>query len=332
MDPDVWPERDQAWVARYRRSVAGKPVPGGSLEQREHELLGAVRAAGVPAVELFGDAAALAAEDVAELATVDEDVRTSPGGGLRPALQEVGGTLMGMGAVLVLSLWIRNGWSVDVRVAPALVAVSVASVFVAWVVGRALFSAGRPGATAGVLLAAAAVALAGIAAAASLGPGPVAARDVPVPLLGLGLLAPGVLALVAASRLPQQTLRESWDDAAWLHRFQGGLRTRLVPSSTTRGHVDEVHQAIGTGTASAFEEFGHPLVLARQLADADRTARARRCWVSTVAGTLTPLTLAALVHTNDSWGALTTPLVVLFALGAVITLVVRWDDRPWRER
>jgi len=316
-------------VARYRTSIAGKHVPAAALEERERELLDAVREAGLPAAELFGDATVLAAEDVAELATVDEAVRTSEGGGLRSALGDVGGTLVSFASVAVLLMLIRSGRSVDVDVAPALVVASVVVVAVGWVVGRALFSTGRPVVMVRVLVAVGAVAVAGIASAVMVGPGQVAASDVPVPLLGVGLLAPGVLALVAASRMPQQSLREDWDDAEWLRRFKGGLRARLVPAATARGHVAEIEQAIGSGVPSAFAEFGHPLVLARELAEADRTARTRLWWVATVVGTGTPLLIAAVILGLGSWEVLAIPVVALLLLGAVITLVVGWGERPW---
>lgn len=277
METRDWPVGDRPWAVRYQLSMAGKHVPAVALEERERELLDAVRAAGLPAAEVFGDADVLAAEDVAELATADEAVRVSAGGGVRPALQDVGGTLVAVG----------------------------------------------------VLVAAGAAAVAGIASAASLGPGRLAASDVPVAALGVGLLAPGVVTLVVASRMPQPDLRRRWDDAEWLRRFRGGLRARLVPASTARGHVVEIEQALGSGTASAAAEFGHPLVLARELAEVDRTARTRRWWLSTVAGTGTPLVIAALVVANDSWGALTIPVVVVLLLGALMTAVVRWGDRPW---
>lgn len=195
--------------------------------------------------------------------------------------------------------------------------------------GRALFAAGRSASAVGVLVAAGAVALAGIASAASLGSGHIAASDVPAPLLALGMLAPGVVALVAASRMPQQALREGWDDTAWLRRFRGGLRARLMPAEAARGHVAEIEQALVTGETSAYAEFGHPLALARDLAAADRAARARRWWVSTVAGTGVPLAIAALVLANQSWGALTIPVAVAVLLAAAGALAVGWDRRPW---
>jgi len=331
MDSKTWPEQDHKWVARYRTTIAGKHVPAAALEERERELLNAVREAGLPAAELFGDAALLATEDVAELASVDEAVRTSEGGGLRSALREVGGTLVGTASVAVLIMLFRSGWSVDVDVGSALVFASLAVVVLSWIVGRALLSAGRPVAMVGVLIASGIVAVAGIASAASLRPDLVAASDVPVPLLGVGLLAPGVLALVAASRMPQQTLREDWDDAEWLRRFRGGLRSRLVPATTARGHAAEIEQAMGPGAPSAFDEFGHPLVLARELGEADRTARARRWWVSTVVGPGTYVLIAVAVLALNSWGALTIPLGLALLLGAVITLVLGWGKRPWAE-
>lgn len=76
----TWSDEDRAWHERYRRSITGRHVPADVLAGREAELLEAVQRAGVPAEELLGDAAVLAAEDVADLATVEEEVRTSAGG------------------------------------------------------------------------------------------------------------------------------------------------------------------------------------------------------------------------------------------------------------
>lgn len=329
----TWPVGDQKWVERYRLSMSGKHVPSPTLEERERELLEAVREAAVPAAELFGNADVLAAEDASELATADEAVRTSLGGGLRPALWEVGNTLVGIGTVAVLLMVIRHGWSVDIDTAHALVAASVLVVFVGWVVVRALFSAGRSVLAAGALASAGAIAIAGITAAANLGSGHIAASNVPVPLLTLALLAPGVVALVVAGRMPQQALRDSWDDAKWLRRFRGGLRARLMSAGTARGHVAEIEQALGAGeTMSAYEEFGHPLALAREVAAADHVARARRWWASIIAGTGGPLVIAALVLANQSWGALTIPVAVALAAVAVGALGVGWGRRPWAER
>lgn len=332
MERTTWPERDQRWVERYRRSMAGKHVPSDALEARERELLDAVQGTGVPAAELLGDADVLAAEDATELATVEEAVRTAEGGGLRPALREVGGMLVSMSTFGVVLMVVRTGWTADIEVAGALVAASVAAVFVGGVVARAFLAAGRPHSGVGVLVAVGAFAAGAIAWAASLGPGHVAARGVSVALLGGGLIAPGILTLVAASRMPDPSLSENWSDAEWLRRFRNGLRSRLVPSATARDHVAEIQQAIAASAASAFAEYGHPLVLARRLAQADRTARARRWWVSTVAGAGTPLVMAALILAMDSWGVLTVPVALFLLLGALLTLVVGWRGRPWAER
>lgn len=327
----VWPVGDQEWIARYRMSMAGKHVPALSLEERERELLDAVREIKAPAAELFGDAEELASEDAAELTTVDEAVRTSLGGGLRPALREVGGMLVGIGAVAALLLIIRSGWSVDIDTALTLVAASVLVVFVGWVVGRALFSAGRSASAVGALGVAGALAVAGIASAADLGSGNIAASDVPVPLLALGMLAPGVATLVVASRMPQQVLCESWDDLEWLRRFRGGLRARLMPAATARGHVAEIEQTLAAGGTSAYSEFGHPLALAREVAAADRAARARLWAVSTIAAAGAPLGIAVLVLANQSWGTLTVPVTVALVLVGAITLVFGWRGRPWTK-
>ncbi len=332
MQSRTWPEQDERWAERYRAAIAGTAVPGAVRAARERELLQAVCEAGVPAAELFGDADALAAEDAAELATIDEAVRTSEAGGLKPALFEVGGTALVGGVIAVLSMAVRSGWSVDVDTAAVLLVASLMVVLLGWVVGRALYSAGRAAATLAVAAGVLTVAVGGIAVADSLGPDRLLGRDIPLPLVAVVLLTPGVLLLVASSRLAQPTLQGDWDDAAWMRRFRGGLRARLVPAETARGHVAEVEQGLGTGAGSAFAEFGHPLVLAEELARADRTARARRWRVTTVAGTLVPLGIAVLVVTSDSWGPLTAPIATLFLLVGLARPVAAWGRRPWAEQ
>lgn len=328
MDQQAWPEQDRAWVARYRSAITGKHVPATVLEHREGELLEAVRAAGLPAAEVFGSADDLAAEDASELATTDEQVRVSEGGGLRPALREVGGTLTAGGGVAVVSIAVRHGWYVDVDLESVLVAASVLAAFLGWVVGRSLFSAGRPVWMASVLLAVTAAAAVGIAMAVGVGPDVVLAGDVPLLPLGAGLLAPGVVVLVVTARMPQQTLRTDWDDAEWLRRFRGGLTSRLVPRAAARAHVAEVEQQVSSSGVPAYVEFGHPLVLAREVAAAEQTARARRWWLTTVAGTLAPLVIGVLILINDSWGPLTTPLGIVFIIVGLSRPVIARGARP----
>ncbi|GAB3521751.1 hypothetical protein [Arthrobacter monumenti] len=331
MDVSAWPVGDHKWVERYRMSMVGKHVPVLILEEREHELLDALRETGVSAAELFGNADVLATEDASELATVNEAVRTSLGGGLRPALREVGGTLVGVGAVAVLLTIIRHGWSVEMDTAHSLVAAGVLAASVGWVVARALFSAGRSVLAFGSQAAAGAIAIAGIAAAANLGSGHIAVSNAPVPLLALAMLAPGVIVLVVGGRMPQQALRESWDDIEWLRRFRDGLRARLMPAGAARGHVLEIEQVLGSKGTSAFEEFGHPLALAREVAASDQIARSRRWWASTIAATGGPLVIATLVLANQSWATLSIPVAVALAAVAIGALGRGWVRRPWRE-
>ncbi|WP_233201741.1 hypothetical protein [Cryobacterium sp. Y11] len=179
--------------------MAGKHVPAIALQERE--LLNAVREADLSAADLFGDAPTLAAGDVLELATTAEAVRTSKGGGPRHAVKDAGGTLLSMGVVSALLLALRSSWSAGINIAHLLVAVSVVVPFMGWIAARALFSAGRSVAMIGVLITAGAIALAGIASAAALGNDHIAARAVPVPLLGLALITPGVVTLVWVRRM-----------------------------------------------------------------------------------------------------------------------------------
>ena len=54
---------------------------------------------------------------------------SSPGGGLRPALLEVGGSLLGVGAIAAVRVVMDNGWSVDVQLAATVLAVGVLIAF-----------------------------------------------------------------------------------------------------------------------------------------------------------------------------------------------------------
>ena len=102
-----------------------------------------------------------------------------------------------------------------------------------------------------MLVTAGAIAVACIATAASLGPDRIVDQDFSVALLALGLLAPGIVVLVGASRMPRQPLRESWGKAERLRRFRGGMRAALVPAATARGHVAEIEQALASAGSTA---------------------------------------------------------------------------------
>lgn len=332
VDQRSWPEQDRKWVARYRTAIAGKNVPTAVLQRREDELLKAVHSAAQPAVEVFGDAVDLAKGDASELATTDEAVRTSEGGGVRAALREGGGTLAGTGAVAVVLMFLRNGWYVDVELATALFVVTAVVVIAGWFLARSLFSAGRPVGMAVALLCAAAVATAGIVVAVDVGPNVVVASDVPLLALGVALMAPGLVALGVAAAMPPQVLQMDWDDAKWWRRFRGGLTCRLVPQAAVRAHVAEVRQQLSSSGVAAHVEFGHPLVLAREIAGADRTARARRWWMLTIAGTIAPLLVGLLILVGGTWGALTIPVGVIFVLVGLSRPVIAWGRRPWAKQ
>ncbi len=62
---------------------------------------------------------------------------------------------------------------------------------------------------AGAMIAVGAVVVAGIASAADLGPGHIAASEVPVLVLAPLLLAPGIIVLVVLNRMPRHELRST---------------------------------------------------------------------------------------------------------------------------
>lgn len=328
----TWPERDRAWAARYRAEMTAKHVPVEVLDVRERELLGVVRETELPAEEVFGRASALASEDAVELATVEEEVLTSEGGGPRALVRELGGALTGFALVGAVLMAVRGGWSVDLDVAAIAVAGGVAAVGLAWIAGRALFAAGRGRAAVAAVAGSLAVAVACIAYAANLGGGHLLAQAVPTPMVAAAVLAPGFALLLIAGRMPKPTLRERWTDEEWLNRFRGALRGRLVPAAAARGHVAEIEQALAQAGRGAFAEYGHPLVLARELAAVDSGARTRRWWLSILGGAVLPAALAVFIALAQTWGPLTIPVVVVLALLALLSFAAAWGDRPRAKR
>ncbi|MCC2315044.1 hypothetical protein [Cellulomonas xiejunii] len=324
----TWPDRDRPWLDRYRAGVAGAQIPPDVLAQRECDLLAALLEAGEPAADVFGDPAEVAAEDVAELATDDEAVRRSEGGGARPVLQEIAGSLIGFALVAVLAVAVRHGGAVDVDAASVLVAAAVLAGLTAWRVARACRAAGRSAPAAGAVVAGAALAVAALTAASALGER-VLVHDAPLLALAPVMLAPGVALLAVARSLPEPRLRDDWDDDQWLRRFRVALRARLVPRDSVRGHVMEVQETLRAQGVSAADEYGHPLVLARRLAAADRTARARRWWLTVAGGVAVPLAVAAQTLVLGKWEWMTVPLTLLLVGGAVVALAMSWGSRPW---
>ena len=327
-----WPTRDREWATQYRASMGDERIPAAALHEREEQLLSSVRVVNLPAAELFGEASVLAKKDSAELATVDGAVRVSAAGGLRPALLELGRLGAALGAVGALFTLGRSGWFVNIDVAIVLIGVSIALSLVGWVAIRALFAAGRLVVMTGATIIIGALILVSIALAASVGPGVIAATDVPVPLFTLALIAPGGIIFLLANRMAQKASHEVWDDAEWLRRFRSGLRSRLMPAVVARTYVAKFEQVIATANSSAGARFGHPLTLARKVADADESTRARRWWMSTVVGMGLPIIVAISILLSNSWGKLTVPTVTMLFLIAVLTPTFGWADRPWAQK
>lgn len=323
-----WPTADRAWLDRYRGALSVHAVPDAAREERERELLEAVVASGEPADRVLGEPRSVAAEVAAELATRDEEVVRSEAS-LRPAVLQLGGTLLALALVAAATLAARAGWSFGLGLAELLVATGVAAFLVIWTVGRSLLAGGRPGATTAAILAGVAIAVGCVALAARVGPGRVLLEDVPTPLAALVMLLPGAALLVLASRMPATRLREEWSDDAWLRRFRGGLRSRLVPASRIEAHVAEAASVIAqAGERSAYREFGHPLAYARELADVDAQSCARRWRLAAAAGVGAPLAIAALILLTPGTDAVEAFELLVLAVLALVGAASAWRSRP----
>jgi hypothetical protein len=324
----TWPATDRPWLDRYRGALAAHAVPDAARERRERELLEAVIASGEPAERVLGEARAVAAEVAAELATREEEVVRSEAS-LRPAVVQLGGTLLGLALVAAATLGVRAGWTFDLALAELLVAAGVAAFLVLWTIGRSLLAGGRPGATTAVVIAGIATAVGGAVLAARVGPGQVLLADAPTLLAALVLALPGVALLVVARRMRAARLREDWSDDAWLRRFRGALRSRLVPRARVEAHVTEAASVVAeAGEGAAHREFGHPLAYARELADADARSRSRRWRLAALAGVGAPLAVAALVLVTPGSDAIEWLELVVLALLALVGAVSAWRSRP----
>lgn len=331
MTTKVWPQRDARWLGLYRGSIAGKPVPRDVAEARERELLVAVLEAEAPADEVLGDPAELAALDATELAGGEEELIREDGGTPRTTVINVGGTGLAIGLVVSISMLVRSGWSLDVNLAVILVGGGTAVAFIAWAVASGCYGGGRLGGVFAAIVLGVVAGSGGIVMAVLVGNDHVLVRDVPTLLVGAALLMPGVALLIIGGNL-RERLQEDWSDGEWLQRFRNGLRTRLLPAEAARGHIAEVVQTIARGgDGSANREFGHPLVYARALAQANRHSRGRRWWVSAVGTIGWPLAFLALMLLIDTGSALRIPFAVLFGLGAVAGTAALWPTRPWKR-
>lgn len=326
-----WPERDDAWLGRYRRSLAGQPVPRDVAEERERELLAAVIEADAPAEAILGDPAELAAMDAAELADGAKEMIRAEGGTPRSTVINVGGTGLAIGLLASITVLVERGWSLEVNLATSLVGAGVAAAFIAWAVASGCYWGGQLGGVLASIALGVAALTAGIVMAVLVGNDHVLASDVPTLLVGAALLLPGIALLIIGGTM-REHLRTDWNDDEWLQRFRNGLRTRLLPAEAARGHIAEAVQTIAhEGEGSAYREFGHPLVYARALAQADRSSRGRRWWLSAVGTIGGPLALLALMPFTDTGSVLRIPFAVLLGIRALLGTTNLWPTRPWKR-
>ena len=332
-DEEEWPERDGAWLFAYLWHVSQPAVSEEAIRARLEELRVAVLEAGEPAYVVLGEPWILAASDVEELATVEEELRAAGAAGWRGALKGLGVTLIMVALLVPIFLLIDEGWRVDLR--PGLVAMAFG--FLAFATGitftRLFYGAARPVVMlVSLLFGLACFAGAVVIVATRSGAEPLV-RDVPVLLFAAVMLLPGTVALLVARRIPESSPQTQWDDAVWLRRFRVALVLKGVSRSRIREQELEVRQMMSeAGATSLYDECGHPIGFARQLATHDRSAKGRRWGWGSVAQVIMPMliAIAALPDDGQIW---TWWRIVIFGSAVLLfaaTVISQWRSRPWK--
>lgn len=302
-----------------------------AVQARLEQLRVAVLEAGEAAEVVLGDPAVLAASDVEDLSTLEEELRTAGVAGPRGVLTKLGFALILMAVPAFLLTDV--GWRVDVP--PGVIA--IVGAFFAGAIGVAsailCFRAARPVAMLFSMVFWLSVVLACVAVGTAYRDVEPLATDVPVLLVGAFLLVPGVVVLVIARRVPESSPRSQWDDSDWLRRFRGALLLQGVSRSRIREQELEVRQMMSeAGATSLYDECGHPIGFARQIAAHDRTAKVRRWgWVN-VAQVFIPvfIALVALPGGDQSWTWWRIVIVGFAVLLFVGSVADQWRSRPWK--
>ncbi|MGL3150046.1 hypothetical protein ACSS7Z_06750 [Microbacterium sp. A82] len=322
---DDWPERDKKWASRYMVAVAHPRVPSEAREERARELISSLHAADVSADVLFGDPVEIAREDVLALGTEDEAVAASEGGGLRQALAYTGTALTFLGASSALVMLTRGVWRTDIGVGQLWVVLGIAAATIAANLAWTLFIAGRARWAIGFGVGGVAVMLACVGVAANADPDRTLFADVPIWMLMIAMVLPGVAVLLVARAVPRRPLRSAWSDDEWLARFRGAMRSRGISEKAAREHERSVRAA---AHGDCYGEFGHPVAFARSLAAEDNSAAVRRWRWSTSFGVGVPLMLCVLISFTGSFGAWKEPAMLFLFISSVVTGYMNWRHRP----
>lgn len=331
MTERIWPERDLSWQAAYLWAVTRPEVSSEAIAARLDELRDAVLEAGVPAEELFGDPAALAADDAAELGSEEEAVRSSFGSGAKHTLLLIGVILLMPVIPLLIVLLISTGWEIDLTARALAFSGCLALLLASCAVIRALHDAGRPKGVVAMIAVAALLLVAAVAVAMTTDSLPLLAHDVPTLLVGLGAAVPGAALLLISSLLPDAPLREEWSDEQWTRRFRAALLSRGLSRHQAAERVRELQTDRGATAGSAFEEYGHPVAFARRLTEHAPDAKKRRWMAGGAAELLVPALMLVIGATStDFWWWVRVLMVGIGAAWLVLNARSVWGSRPWK--
>ncbi|MFT4213450.1 MAG: hypothetical protein QM622_01560 [Microbacterium sp.] len=326
----LWPDRDAAWVLAYLVRVTRPDVPSAAIDARLDELCAAAHDADEPAESLFGNPFDVAAQDAEDLATPEEALRASGGGGARATVRSLGTQLVLIALFVTFLLLCAQGGSWTIALTPGLVMLLSGSGSAALGLGGARILASSGHAIGAVASAVAGIGgfVVGIAYRATHPDSTPWWPDAPILLIGAAAVVPGTALLWASRYIPDRGLRSAWTNTQWWRRFRGALVLRGMPPRRARDREREVHDALEEiGATNAHLEFGHPVVFARSLADDDPQAKTVR-WALRHS-LFAVIALSALVRAlpDGAWGWANLVGVPLATL--LFALVVWW---AWRAR
>lgn len=325
---DDWPEPDRDWAGRYLLGLFREGVEASASSERQAELIAAVHAAGVPAEELFGDPADVARADAPDLAgpSAVAAAESADRAGARDAVGYAGAALLLLGVIAAIMVLVSGDGPIDVRVGVVAVLLAIIGGMIAGSVALFHSMAGRLRAAALAGAVAVGVVLVGGSQVTWSGRDVVLIADLPRWAAALGLLLPGVLAILTARLVPARAAQTAWDDDAWFDRFRGVLTTKGVPAGVAREHERTLRE--GLAGTTAMQEYGRPDAFALTLAADDPAAPGRRLWWGAAGWFALAVLQAAFIPDDHGFWLLLR--VVLIAL--LIWLGVRSALRARRAR
>ncbi|RDB46472.1 hypothetical protein [Tsukamurella tyrosinosolvens] len=325
MEAKSFAERDKQWGARYLLVLAGQDgINREILVRRQNELVDSAAAAGMPAVELFGDPGALARADAAEFGSADADAAAAESVGMRDVFAYLAVMFLLVGVIAGGIALFDGSGAVDIEAGMVALAVGIVGAMSLGSAAVAFFTTGRTSSTVRFGAGAVGSVALGAIAAGVLGDRLLFA-DAPRWSVAAACLLPSALMFVLWRLVPERVAQTEWTDDEWFERLRETLRSKGVSKEVAAEHERSLRAGL---TTTASEDFGMPGAMAQRLAADDPGAESRR-WKRWTALWIAAAALNLVLAVDESGS----PTIVRAALSvAALGLAGVTASRAWKAR